>query len=148
MTITLVGERSAKVGATFEYLGMAPACAPCKLKAVCHAKGLVLHRVYQVKGVRDVHHACPADFFDGGLRVAEVVPLPVEGTIPVSALRGSAVTHAFEECGEVCLFRKLCDTPALAKGADCRIVKVGEAVPCKAGRDLRFASLEPRFGKA
>lgn len=143
-----MGEAAAREGATFEYLGMAPGCAPCKLKQVCHAKELVKHRVYRVAKVRDVHHECPAGFFDGGMRVAEVAPLPVEGTIPAAALRGTAVTHAFDECGAVCLFRRLCDTPALPAGTDCRIVEVGGPVACKVGRDLRFAKLEPRLGKA
>lgn len=147
MTITLVGERAARPGATFEYLGLAPECAPCKLKPVCHAKDLVKHRTYQVVSVREVHHECPADFFEGGLRVAEVKPMPVEGTIPASALRGTAVTHRFEECGAVCLWRRFCDTPALAPGTDCRMVEVRGPVDCKVGRDLRFATLEPRLGK-
>jgi hypothetical protein len=42
----------------------------------------------------------------------------------------------------------VCDTPALPQGADCRIVEVQGPVECKAGRDLRFALLEPRRGKA
>lgn len=148
MVLTLVGERMAKDGATFEYLGKVAACEPCKLKQVCHAKGLVKHRAYEVVAVRGVNHPCPADFFDGGLRVAEVRALPVASTIPASAVRGTAVTHAFEECGAACLFRKLCDTPALAQGTDCRIVEVQGPVACRVGRDLRFASLEPRRGKA
>lgn len=145
--LTLVGERSAKPGARFEYLGLAPECAGCKLKPVCHAPGLQAHREYEVASVRGVHHDCPADFFEGGLRVAEVLPVPVRATIPASALRGNAVTHAFEECGAVCLFKKYCNTAALPQGADCAIKKVEGPVECKAGRDLRFALLEPRRGK-
>lgn len=147
--LTLVGERFARGGATFEYLGPAPACAPCKLKGVCHPAAMRPHESFRVVAVRDVHHACPADFFDGGLRVAEVERMPVAATIPTAtAARSTAVTHAFEDCGAVCLFRRLCDTPALPQGADCRIVEVQGAVDCKAGRDLRFALLEPRRGKA
>lgn len=146
--LTLVAAGLAKEGARFEYLGMAPECAPCKLKQVCHPAALKAHREYRVTKVREVRHPCPADFFEGGLRVAEVEPLPVEGTIPASALRGNAITHRFEECGAACLFRRLCDAPALAPGQDCRIVRVGEPVDCKVGRDLRFATLEPRLGKA
>jgi hypothetical protein len=149
MTVTLVGERAAKEGATFEYLGMAPECESCKLRAVCHPATLHKHRLYRVIGVRKVQHACPADFFEGGMRVAEVEVLPVPSTIAAStAARSTAVTHTFEECGAVCLFRRLCDTPALAHGADCRIVEVQGSVDCKVGRDLRFALLEPRRGKA
>jgi uncharacterized protein (UPF0179 family) len=148
VVVTLVGQAGAKVGATFEYLGLAPACEPCKLKQVCHAPGLQKHRAYRVVEVRKVRHACPADFFEGGMRVAEVEPLPIAATIPASALRGTGVTHTFEECGAVCLYRKLCDTPALAQGTDCRMVEVAGPVDCKVGRDLRFASLEPRRGKA
>lgn len=146
--MTLVGEAVAKPGATFEYLGLAAACEPCKLRQVCHAPAMQPHRAYKVVEVRKVRHPCPADFFEGGLRVAEVEPLPVEATIPASALRGTGVTHAFEECGAVCLFRRLCDTPALGQGTDCRMVEVRGPVDCKVGRDLRFASLEPRRGKA
>ena len=144
MVLTLVGERFAKEGATFEYVGPAPACAPCKLKQVCHPAALLPHRPYQVTAVRAVRHPCPAGFFDGGLRVAEVAPLPVETTIPAAAARGTGVTHHFDDCGAVCLFRRLCDTPALKEGADARIVAVGDVVPCKAGRDLRFATVEPQ----
>lgn len=146
--LTLVGERFARPGATFEYLGPVPACAPCKLKPVCHNKELQAHRAYEVVAARDVHHPCPADFFDGGMRVAEVKPLPVEGTIPASAVRGTAVTHRFEECGAACLFRRHCDTPALPPGTDCAIAGVGEPVACKVGRELRFARLEPRRGRS
>jgi uncharacterized protein (UPF0179 family) len=148
MVLTLVGASAAKTGARFEYLGMAPECHGCKLKQVCHAPGLAPHREYEVRSVRDVRHACPADFFEGGMRVAEVQALPVRGTIPASALRGNAVTHAFEECGAVCLFKRFCNTPALAPGADCAIKAIQEPVECKVGRDLRFALLEPRRGKA
>jgi uncharacterized protein (UPF0179 family) len=146
--VTLVGEAQAKPGARFEYLGLAPECEPCRLRAVCHAKELSLHREYEVKAVRGVHHECPAGFFEGGMRVAEVGPVPVRSTIPASALRGTGVTHAFEECGAACLFRRLCDTPALPAGADCTIKEVQGPVACKVGRDLRFALLEPRRGKA
>jgi len=146
--LTLVGESAAKPGARFEYGGMVPECAGCKLKTVCHAKELQAHREYEVKTVRNVHHECPAGFFDGGLRVAEVQAVPIRGTIPVSAMRGTAVTHAFDECGAVCLFRKYCDTPALPSGADCTIKEVQGPVDCKVGRELRFALLERRLGKA
>lgn len=148
MVLTLVGERAAKPGARFEYLGLAPECQPCKLRQVCHAAGLQVHREYEVRSVRGVHHECPADFFEGGMRVAEVEPVPVLGTIPASALRGNAVTHGFEECGAICLFHKYCDTPALKQGQDCAIKEVQGPVDCKVGRDLRFALLEPRKGKA
>lgn len=147
MVVTLVGERSAREGASFEYLGMAPECEPCKLRSVCHAPALKRHRSYEVIAVRAVHHECPAGFFEGGMRVVQVRPLPVAATISASALRGTGVMHKFEECGAVCLFRKFCDTPALAPGTDCRIVSVGEAVDCKVGRDLRFAKLEPVRGR-
>ena len=148
--ITLIGETTAKAGpgARFEYSGPAPECEGCKLKNVCHAKELVLHREYEVKAVRSVHHDCPADFFEGGMRVAEVEPVPILSTIPVSALRGTAITHAFEECHAICLFHKYCDTPALRQGQDCTIKQVLGPVECKVGRDLRYALLEPRKGKA
>lgn len=146
--VTLVGEATAKAGARFAYLGPAPECDGCKLRAVCHAKELAVHREYEVAAVRDVRHECPAGFFEGGMRVAEVRAVPVMGTIPASAVRGSAVTHAFEECGAVCLFRRFCDAPALPEGADCAIKEIQGPVDCKVGRDLRFALLEPRRGKA
>lgn len=149
MTVTLVGELSAKDGATFEYLGMAPACESCKLRAVCHPATLHKHRTYRVVSVRKVHHACPADFFEGGMRVAEVEAMPAESTISAStAARSTAVTHTFEECGAICLFKKFCNTPAIPQGTDCKIVQVQGPVDCKVGRDLRFATLEPRRGKA
>jgi uncharacterized protein (UPF0179 family) len=146
--VTLVGERSAKPGARFEYLGMAPECEACKLRGVCHAKELMVRREYEVSAVRSIHHDCPADFFEGGMRVAEVEPVPVRTTIPVSALRGTGVTHSFEECHAVCLFHKFCDTPALKQGQDCTIKEVQGPVECKVGRELRYALVEPRKGKA
>lgn len=139
--MTLVGEEWAKPGVQFEYAGLAPECESCKLRKVCH--DLEPGMRYRITATRDVHHDCPAGFFEGGLRVASVEPVPIPATIPLSARRGTATTHSFEECGAACLYKKFCKPAGVPNGTKCRIVEVGEPVTCYVGRELLFAKLVP-----
>jgi len=141
VTLTLVGEAFAKPGVEFTYVGTQPECAGCRLKTVCH--DLAANRPYRVAKVRDVHHECPAGFFEGGMRLVEVEPVTPRGVIPESALKGVGITQRFEECGAICLYKRFCRPAAVPEGTMCTIESVGEKVECKVGRELRFARLKP-----
>lgn len=141
MTLTLVGEAFAKPGTEFAYLGLQPECEGCKLRAVCH--DLKPAGRYRVAAVRDKRHECPADFFEGGMRLVEVEEVAIPGSVPLAATKGTGWTQHFEECGAVCLFKKFCKPAAIPEGTACAIESVGEKVQCKVGRELRFARLRP-----
>ncbi len=141
-TLTVVGERLAREGATFRYEGWLPACEGCKVRKVCHQ--LEEGRHYAVTEVRDVKHDV-CDVFDGLVQVVEVEEAPIPLNVPASALRGTGRDHAWDPCGVPCPYKEHCDPPGLEAGTNVRFVDVeeDEAVDCKVGRDLRLARVEP-----
>lgn len=52
--VTLTGERLAKEGAEFVFLGPQPGCKDCKLKGPC--LHLVVGQRYLIQGVRPIPH--------------------------------------------------------------------------------------------
>lgn len=141
----MVGERLAKPGMVFAYLGETdPGCASCKLYKVCHGKELKKEREYVVTHVRPVlHDVCHV--FEGKVQIVEVEAksLPVRVAIPVSATRGTGVSKHWQECGAACLLKRYCNSPALPEGVTASLEKVEGDVPCLVGRKLRFALVRP-----
>ena len=139
--VTIIGEAHAKVGAEFTYLGETDeGCKKCKLYKQCH--DLVPNRPYKITAVRPMKHDV-CHVFEGKVQVVEVEPLPVRITIPASALRGTAVTKKWEECGAACLLKRYCNPAAMDEGGKAAIVAVEGKTPCLVGRDLRFATVKP-----
>jgi len=54
VAITLVGEKQAREGQMFVFVGPLTECRDCKLKTVCF--NLEEGRTYVIKSVRTVHH--------------------------------------------------------------------------------------------
>lgn len=140
--LTVVGELGAAKGKEFTYLGETDAaCAPCKLRKVCH--GLEVHRRYRVTEVRPVRHSCPAGVFEGEVQVVAVEPVPFTLNVAASRLRGTMVTRHFEECGfRACPERGACAPAGIGEGVSAVMLKVGDKVACPAGRDLRRVTAE------
>lgn len=145
MTLTVVGQALAKKGLVFRYDGETdPGCAACKLRKVCHGN-LEKGREYRIADVRPVQHDV-CHVFEGKVQIVAVEPkpLPVQITIPVAATRGTATSKHWQECGAACLYKSMCNPPALAEGQSAALVKVEGDVPCLVGRKLKFALVEPQ----
>ncbi|HVL46946.1 MAG TPA: UPF0179 family protein [Candidatus Thermoplasmatota archaeon] len=138
--LTIIRDAYAKPGQVFTYLGENDeACAPCKLRKTC--QNLEVGRRYVVKAVRPVKHdVCTV--FEGKVQVVDVEPLPHLMAIPATATRGTGMTNRFDECGAACVHKAACRPAAIAEGAKVRFLEVQGPVPCKVGRDLRFALVE------
>lgn len=144
MVLTIIGEKLAKAGLRFRYMGETdPGCAACKLHKVCH-QGMKPGRDYTIKSVRPVtHDVCHV--FEGKVQVVEIdpTPLPVKVAIPVAATRGTGMSRHFEECGASCLYKAYCNPTQLPEGVTLPIEKVEGDVPCLVGRKLKFAWVRP-----
>lgn len=146
MGLTVIGENLARPGLVFRYAGETdPGCPACKLYKSCHQSGLKKGRDYRITDVRTVKHDV-CHVFEGKVQLVAVepAPLPVRITIPPSAVRGTAVSKRWEECGASCLLKQHCNAPALVEGQSARLVEVQGDVPCLVGRKLKFAMVEPR----
>ena len=135
MTVTLIGEKIAKVGSEFIYCGPIPDCRDCRLKNVCFA--LDEGRRYRITKVRDVKHECIVH--EDGARVVEVekteTPYLAETRL---ALSGSMITFApRESCRNLaCENYRTCYPAGLKEGDKLKIVTVGAEVQCPAGLKL------------
>ena len=65
--VTLIGEKQAKKGNMFVYIGPLSECRECKVKTVCF--NLEEGRKYKVKEIRAMHHNCK--IHEGGVRAVE-----------------------------------------------------------------------------
>jgi len=135
MTVTLIGEKIAKVGSEFIYCGPIPECRDCRLKNVCFA--LDEGRRYRITKVRDVKHEC--EVHEGGARVVEVekteTPYLIDARL---ALGGSTITYSLREaCNNIgCELFRTCYPAGLKEGEKMKIVSVGAEVQCPAGNKL------------
>lgn len=145
MRLTILGEKLAKPGLVFTYLGdVDEGCRACRLHKVCHGD-LVPHRDYRVTGVRPVKHRV-CHVFEGDVQVVELEekPLGVRFAIPVTATRGTGVTKRWEECGAACSYKAQCNPGALREGQGAAILRLEGEVPCLVGRKLAMAVVEPQ----
>jgi uncharacterized protein (UPF0179 family) len=135
MTVTLIGERIAKIGFEFVYCGPIPECRECRLKNVCFA--LDEGRTYRITKVRDVKHEC--EVHEGGARVVEVekteTPIVLDTRL---AINGSTVTYSPREpCMNLgCTFFRLCFPQFIKDGEKLKVTLVGGDVTCSEGGKL------------
>lgn len=66
--VTLIGEKLAKEGDAFTYIGPNNECRNCKLKTVCF--NLKPGKAYKITKIRDKRHSC--DIHDKNVVVVEV----------------------------------------------------------------------------
>lgn len=70
--VTIVGEKLAKEGSKFVYLGPNNKCRNCKIKTVCF--NLKTGKEYKITKIRDKKHNCK--IHDGSAVVVEVQEMP------------------------------------------------------------------------
>jgi uncharacterized protein len=140
VAITLVGEKQAKEGQMFVFVGPLTECRDCKLKTVCF--NLEEGRTYVIKSVRTVHHDCKVH--EGGVRVVEVEKSPIRTTIPSrAALEGTTYAWQGKECQNLGCERYIMCTPkGMKAGEKYRIVKVAGYVECPDGESLKEVVLD------
>ncbi len=135
--ITLIGEKLAKKGTEFVYMGMGKACRGCKLKMVC--SNLKKGRHYRITNVRDKHHDCA--LHEGGVRAVEIEEIPMVVNIPKDNATGSVVSFEPLSCkNRGCPNFLVCHP--LINNKKYKIVKVLETVECPEGFHLKKVILD------
>ncbi|MFA5772438.1 MAG: UPF0179 family protein [Thermoplasmata archaeon] len=138
--ITLVGEKQAKEGYEFIYLGSLSECKECKLKTVCF--NLEQGLKYRVKNARTKHHNC--NIHEEGVRVVEVekVPFPI-GIDSNLAIEGSTIDIKESACNNIgCVNRHVCFPCGFYRGTKYRISKVTRDMECPDGKKLKEVMIE------
>ncbi|MEM4729416.1 MAG: UPF0179 family protein [Thermoplasmata archaeon] len=140
VAVTLIGERLAREGSVFVFVGPLPECRECRLKTVCF--NLEEGRSYIIKSVRSVRHDCRVH--DGGVRVVEVEREPIRAAVPPhQALEGTSLVWEERGCDNLgCGYRRLCFPRAARVGERYRVVRVTGFIECPDGRQLKEAALD------
>ena len=138
--VTLIGEKQAKKGNMFIYIGPLSECRDCKVKTVCF--NLEEGRKYKVKDIRAMHHDCK--IHEGGVRAVEYELQPVECAISTdAAIENARITiNNPEEClNRGCENYKLCFPTGLKVGSQYEIKVVKSNVNCTEGKKLKEVTL-------
>ncbi|HID25965.1 MAG TPA: UPF0179 family protein [Thermoplasmata archaeon] len=136
--VTLVGERIAREGNEFIYLGPSSECRNCKLKTACF--NLKKGRRYRIVGIREKRHSC--NLHDGGVHVVEVEETPIIGAVDKNAKKGLQIKVSTFDCQHLdCENFELCHNPALQSNKSYRVVKIMDQLNCIDGREIREAEL-------
>ena len=132
--ITVIGDRQAKVGGRFIYLGPLTECKECKLKGVCF--NLDAGALYRIVEVRDVKHDCKVH--EDGVRVVKVEKEKMTGVVPKKgAMEGSTITWEVIRCDRLgCEHYRLCHPLGIDKGHKARIAKIVGDLECADGKKL------------
>jgi uncharacterized protein (UPF0179 family) len=140
VAVTLVGEKQAKEGRTFVFLGPLGECRDCRLKTVCF--NLEEGRTYTITAVRNVHHDCK--IHESGVRVVEVEKAPIRASVyPRNALEGTSVVWEQKDCPNIgCQHFLLCGPRGMKAGEKYRVVKVLGLLECPDGVQLKEVMLE------
>lgn len=143
MTLTLVPESSANVGARFRFLGpnKGAECQGCPFQKLCF--GLEPSRTYQVTVLRTVSHPC--GLHEGGkAHVVEVEEVGFASSLETRHLRGTAASWTPMPCGRPdCASYGLCHPVGAKAGTRHAIEKNHGALACPAGFDLVKVTLRP-----
>lgn len=134
--VTLVGEKQAKKGNIFIYIGPLSECRDCKVKTVCF--NLEEGRKYKIKDIRAMHHDCKVH--EGGVRAVEYEILPIDCAINSDAAIEKARITGKEpdKCNNKgCENYKLCFPKGLKSGTQYEIKKVNDKVSCSEGKELK-----------
>jgi uncharacterized protein (UPF0179 family) len=137
--VTLVGEKIAKEGKTFTYLGPNNDCRNCKLKTVCF--NLKPGRGYKIIKIRDKRHSCSVH--EGNAAVVEVQEQTIVATINKEHSKGESIKTEKKECGNIgCDHYELCNHLALKKDKEYKVVKTyDDKIDCPLGYKLQKAEL-------
>jgi len=138
MLVTLIGEKLAKEGSEFIYLGPNSECRGCKLKTVCF--NLKPGRRYRIMKVRDKRHSCSVH--EGDAVVIEAKEMPITAAINRKLSEGSIAKIEKKECDNTgCTNYKLCHNIALQRNRKYKIIKIHERLDCPLGYNLQKAEL-------
>lgn len=130
--VTLIGERMAKEGKEFIYLGIGGECKNCRLKTIC--SNLKKGRKYRITKVREKHHECK--IHDGGVRAVEIEEMSIIAAVPSELAEGTVANFRAIECKNIgCENFHYCHL--LIKEKKYRIEEVIEDIECPKGFDLK-----------
>jgi uncharacterized protein len=133
--ITIVGEKQAKLGFEFIYMGPSSACKGCNFAKVCLEK-LEEGQIYEVALTRDKEIPCKVHA--DRARVVEVV----EVDIPLAMDRkdvfeGATIVFKRGDCGDKnCHNTKICLPIGLKNGEKYKIVEVLGPISCSLQKSL------------
>ncbi len=135
--VTLIGEKLAKNGEEFVYIGPQNDCRNCKLKTVCF--NLKPGRGYKIINVREKRHDC--NVHQGSVCVVEVEELPIIASIDKKLSEGATTKIAKKECRNIgCEYFDICNV-TLQKDKSYKITKIYESIDCPLGYELQKAEL-------
>ncbi|MFQ5838051.1 MAG: UPF0179 family protein [Thermoplasmata archaeon] len=139
--VSLIGERLAKQGTTFLFIGPQPECRECKLKGACLQ--LERGRVYQIIKTRDIHHGDGCRYHEDGVRVVEVEPATVKLSVKTTlAIEGSVVEYSRPVCfNHECQNYTVCHPPGLEDPTKVKVLKTFKVLDCPLGYDLTHAEI-------
>ena len=137
--ITLIGEKQARIGDRFYFMGSMTECRECRLRGVCF--NLETGSLYEITALRDAVHECTVH--EGTVRAVEVEKRPVTVAIPrKQAIDGSTITFESAKCRNIgCANRSICNPPSIRNGTKLRIADVGDDAECPCGLSLVFVKL-------
>ena len=138
MAVTLIGERLAKEGKEFIYLGPNNECRNCKLKTVCF--NLKFGRNYKISKIREKKHNC--NVHDRNVVVVEVEELPITAALSKKHPVGSSVKHTKMNCKNIgCENFDICMNKAVEHGKTYTVKKIYEKMTCPSNFELYKAEL-------
>jgi len=134
VNVTLIGERWAKEGNEFTYLGPCSECKDCKVKTVCF--NLEEGRRYRITRTRETKHPCK--IHDLGVVAVELQELPLQVAMETGkALEGAVVTFGENGCRiAACVNKRLCSQERIKKDQKVKILQKGEELECPEGKRL------------
>ena len=131
--VTLIGEKLAKKGTEFIYIGPNNECRNCKLKTVCF--NLKIGRKYEITQIREKRHNC--NVHEGTAAVVEVKELPIITAVDQSIKEGESIKVEENNCSNIgCEFYQFCSV-FLPKDKSFKIVKIMGKIKCPEGKKLQ-----------
>ena len=136
--VTLIGEKLAKEGNEFIYLGPNNECRNCKLKTVCF--NLKSGRHYKITKIREKRHNC--NVHEGTAAVVEVQELPILAAIDKKLSAGYSTKIEKKDCRNIgCGHYDLCCNITLQNDKTYKIAKTYKSIDCPIGNELQKAEL-------
>lgn len=136
--VTLIGEKLAKLGNEFIYIGPNNECKNCKLKTVCF--NLKSGKKYKITNIRDKKHNC--NVHEGAAAVVEVHEQPIITSINKKYIQGENLKIEKNNCGSIgCIHYELCNVN-LEKGKNYTIIKIFEEIECPMGFEINKVELK------
>jgi uncharacterized protein (UPF0179 family) len=140
--VTLIGEKQAKAGREFFYIGSLTECRDCKVKTVCF--NLESGRMYRIKEVRPTpQHECK--IHEGRARAIEYEKVPLKRTAPTEVVEASPAEYEYDGggCKQMgCDHYEKCKALRVPKGEKYKILTIGGEINCPEGRKLKIIEIE------